>query len=82
MIDVGVTLKTLGWPDRCRTWFYVHGGKLDPKTWEIIVQAILKKASDALLDAIEEARMGAFQPDRENDELTHALKNPKDLGQT
>ena len=82
MIAAGVTPKTLGWPDRCRTWFYAHGGKLDPQTGEIIEQASLKEATDALLEAIQAAKAGAFLPDRENDELTRALKNPEHPGQT
>ena len=80
MIAAGVTPKTLGWPDRCRTWFYAHGGMLDPKTGEIIEQASLKEASDALLEAIKEAQTGPFQPERENDELTRALKNLEPIG--
>ena len=72
MIDAGVTPKTLGWPDRCRTWFYVHGGKLDLKTWEIIEKANLKTASDALLKAIADAQKGLFHPDRrERQAYTH-----------
>ena len=82
MIAAGVTPATLGWPDRCRTWFCAHGGKLDPKTGEIMVQASLKEASVALIGAIEAARTGAFQPERENDELTRALGNPEHLGRT
>ena len=72
MIAAGVTPKIVGWPDRCRTWFYAHGGKLDPKTGEIIEQASLKEASDALLEAIEEALTGAFQPERERTTSLHA----------
>ena len=82
MIAAGVTPKTVGWPDRCRTWFYAYGGKLDRKTWKIIEQASLKEASDALLEAIKEARTGAYQPERENDELTRTLKNPEHPGRT
>ena len=82
MIAAGVTPATLGWPDRCRTWFYAHGGKLDPKTGEIMVQASLKEVSVALIGAIEAARTGAFQPERENDELTRALGNPEHQGRT
>ena len=55
---------------------------MDPKTGEIIEQASLKEASDALPEAIEEARTGVFQPERENDELTRALKNPEHPGRT
>ena len=53
MIDVGVTPKTLGWPDRCRTWFYAHGREFDPKTGLVMERASLKEASDALLVVIE-----------------------------
>ena len=31
MLDASVTPETLSWPPRCRTWFYAHGGELDPK---------------------------------------------------
>ena len=55
---------------------------MDPKTREIIEQASLKEACDALLDAIEAAQTGAFQPERENDELTRALGNPEHPGRT
>jgi hypothetical protein len=46
-------------------------------TGQIIEKADLKTASDALLQAIEDARKGLFQSERENDELTRALKNPE-----
>jgi hypothetical protein len=45
-------------------------------------RASLKKAQDDLLVAIEEARTGVFTPNRENDELTRALKNPEHPGRT
>ena len=41
-----------------------------------------KNASQAILAAIEDARTGVFQPERENDELTRALKNPEHPGRT
>ena len=45
-------------------------------------RASLKKASDALLVAIQDARTGKYKPDRENDELTRALNNPEHPGRT
>jgi hypothetical protein len=81
-MDAGVTPVTLDWPPRCRTWFYAHGRKLDPETGLIMERASLKKAQDDLLVAIEEARTGVFTPNRENDELTCALKNPEHPGRT
>ena len=74
MIAAGVILATLGWPDRCRTWFYAHGGKLDPKTGEIIEQASLKEASDALLEAIEDAQKVVFQPERERERRAYTCR--------
>ena len=82
MLDVGVTPETLRWPPRCRTWFYAHGGELDPKRGNVSTRASLKGANDAILVAIEEARLGVFQPSRENDELTRALGNPEHPGRT
>ena len=74
MDGAGVTPVTRRWPPRCRTWFYAHGGPLDPKTGQVSKKACLKGAEDKLLDAIEDARKGVFTPNRENDELTRALE--------
>ena len=30
LLDKGVEPETLNWADRCRTWFFVVGGTLDP----------------------------------------------------
>ena len=80
LLAAGVTPVTLSWPPRCRTWFYGHGGKLDPKIGKVILKASLKGADQELLDAIAAAKKGLFKPDRENDELTRALKNPEHPG--
>ena len=55
---------------------------MDPKTGNVSTKASLKGADDAILVAIEEARTGVFQPNRENDELTRALGHPKHPGRT
>ena len=57
-------------------------GELNPKTGNVSTRASLKGADDAILVAIEEARSGVFQPNRENDELTRALGNPEHPGRT
>ena len=82
MEDAGVTPVTRNWPPRCRTWFYAHGGALDPKTCEVSRKASLKGAEQKIIDAIEEARRGVFTPKRENDELTRTLGNPEHPGRT
>ena len=82
MVAKGVIPVTIDWPDRSKTWFYGHGGKVDPTTGEIIAKANLKRASDIIIQAVQDARNGVFQPERENDELTRTLKNPEHGGRT
>ena len=55
-------------------------GKLDPLTGKVIEKASLKGADKELLAAIADAKKGLFLPDRENNELTRALKNPEHPG--
>ena len=57
-------------------------GELDPKTGKVSMKACLNGAGDKILVAIEDARTGVFQPNRENDELTRALGNPEHQGRT
>ena len=52
-------------------------GELDLKTGKVRTKACLNGADDKILVAIEEARSGVFEPNRENDELTRALGNPE-----
>src|ERR1043165_6411752 len=82
MIDRGVTPVTIYFPRRCRNWFFGHGGQLDPNTGEVMIKASLKGADQEILNAISDARNGIFIPERENDELTRALKNPEHPGRT
>jgi hypothetical protein len=48
----------------------------------VIIKASLKGADQEILNAIDDARNGIFIPERENDELTRALKNPEHPGRT
>ena len=40
----------------------------------------MEKVARDLVTTVEEAKEGTFQPQRENDELTRALKNPEHPG--
>ena len=82
MMDRGVIPVTIYFPPRCRSWFFGHGGELDPMTGKVKIKASLKGADQEILNAIVDARNGTFIPDRENDELTRALKNPEHPGRT
>ena len=43
----------------------------------LVVPKHMQEVSRNLVAAIDEIQQGTFQPQRENDELTRALKNPE-----
>jgi hypothetical protein len=76
----GIRPETSGWTLCVKTWFYGIGAKLDPGTGRCVFpKAILATPIAALKAAFEETREGKFHPDRENDELTHAIVNQNTL---
>ena len=79
----GITPATQNWSRRSRNWILGHGSSYDPKTGELIHnnEKIIVPHKD-LVAAINEGIEGKFHPDRENDELTKALKNKEHLGRT
>ena len=46
----------------------------------MVVPGNMEEVARDLVTAIDEAKQGTFQPQRENDELTRALKNPEHPG--
>ena len=83
-IAAGIRPEPATWTPRARNWFYGHGGTLDKEGRAIYNQ---KHKDDPLLpiddirNAVDDVAAGRFVPDRENDELTRALKNPEHDGQ-
>src|SRR3954466_390477 len=75
--DAGITPEPTTWNERTRNWFYGHGGTLDQDGKAIYNQSHI---DDPLLpiedirDAVRDIEAGRFIPDRDNDELTRALK--------
>src|SRR6185437_14200593 len=82
LLDRGIRPTTMNWPERSRTWFYGHGGSLDPLTGACIYGQKIQQAAQRLQEAIQAVAEGTFQPDRERDELTYALGNPEHPGRT
>ncbi|XP_073360097.1 uncharacterized protein [Aegilops tauschii subsp. strangulata] len=81
LIDKRIVLEPLEWTERANTWFYRHGGTLDPETGKCIyTKDQLATPIKALQDAFKDMQDGKFHPDRENDELTRSLGNPKHSG--
>jgi len=46
----------------------------------LVVPEHMQEVSRDLVTTIDEAQQGTFQPQRENDELNIALKNPEHFG--
>jgi hypothetical protein len=78
----GITLGMEEWPERAKHWWYGHGGSLDPAIGECVHRKKAFTPKTKLVKAMEDAQAGLIRVDRENDELTHALKNPEHTGQT
>jgi hypothetical protein len=78
----GITLGTEGWPKSAKHWWYRHGGSLDPATGECVHRKRTFTPTAKLLKAMADAQAGLIRVDRENDELTHTLRNPGHTGQT
>ena len=56
---------------------------MDPESGKcVFMKAQVKTPVTKLQEAINEAQEGRFHPDREKDELSKALKNPKHPGRT
>ena len=51
----------------------------NPTDGTLVVPGNMEEVARDLVTVIDEAKQGTFQPQRENDELTRALKNPEHL---
>ena len=83
LLDKGIELETINWPDHCRTWFFGAGGTLDPVSGKCVwTDEQMRIPVKRLQHYIDAAQQGTCVPDRENDELTMALGNPEHPGRT
>jgi hypothetical protein len=81
--EKGIEPETKHWPRRSRNWALGHGAVYDERTGKLVQKK--KQIAEPLRElskTITEVQDGTFQPDRENDELTKALKNKEHTGQT
>ncbi|RLN29371.1 hypothetical protein C2845_PM05G21040 [Panicum miliaceum] len=63
-----------------RTSWIEVSGRLSQEDGSLIVPLTMEEVARDLVTAIEDAIEGTFEPRRENDELTRALKNPEHPG--
>ena len=79
-MDKGIQQATWDWSERSKWWLFANGVTLNQTDGSLIVRGEMQEVARDLVTAIDEAKQGTFQPQRENDELTRALKNPKHPG--
>ena len=83
LLEKGIEPETRRWPDHCRTWFFAAGGTLDPVSGKCVwMDEQMRIQVKRLQHYIDAAQQGTFVPGREKDELTMALGNPEQPGQT
>lgn len=80
LMDRGIRPTTWDWPDRSKWWLFANGVTLNQLDGSLVVPEHMQEVSRDLVAAIDETQQGTFQPQRENDELTRALKNPEHPG--
>ena len=79
-MDRGIRPTTWDWPDRSKWWLFANGVTLNQLDGSLVVPEHMQEVSRDLVAAIDETQQETFHPQRENDELTRALKNPEHPG--
>jgi hypothetical protein len=81
--EKGIEPETEHWPRRSRNWAFGHGAVYDERTGKLVKKKKqIAEPLRELVKTIAEVQEGMFQPDREKDELTKALKNKEHRGRT
>ena len=80
LMDRGIRPTTWDWSDRSKWWLFANGMTLNQLDGNLVVPEHMQEVSRDLVAAIDETQQGTFQHQRENDELTWALKNPEHPG--
>jgi hypothetical protein len=81
--EKGIEPETKQWPRWSRNWALAHGAVYDERTGKLVQKKkqIVEPLGE-LIKTIAEVQEGMFKPDRENDELTKALKNKEHTERT
>jgi hypothetical protein len=82
LIDRGLVPESLDWPKRAKHWFFAHRGHLDLETGKVMYGERIQAIAERFYQARSVAQSREWQPNRDKDELTYALGNPKHGGQT
>jgi hypothetical protein len=80
LLAQGTIPAVIDWPELVKNWYYAHGGTINSEDGTLDYPPSLREAALEILKIIEDVRAGKVKVDREIDELTMALKNPKHPG--
>jgi hypothetical protein len=80
LIDKGLVLEFLNWPERAKHWFFAHRDRLDLETGKVMYGERIQAIAERFYQAHTVAQSGEWQPNRDKDELTYAPGNPEHSG--
>jgi hypothetical protein len=81
--EKGIQTEIEQWPKRSRNWTLGHGAVYDERTRKLVQKKKqIAEPLKELINTIAKVQEGKFHPDRENNELTKALKIKEHIGQT
>jgi hypothetical protein len=83
--EKGIKPETKHWPRRSRNWALGHRAVYKERTGKLVKKKNKEQFAEPLRELVKtitEVQEGTFKPDRENDELTKALKNKEHIGRT
>jgi hypothetical protein len=63
-----------------KNWYYAHGGTINSEDGTLDYPPSLRESALEILKILEDVRAGRVKVDRDIDELTMVLKNPKHPG--
>ena len=81
LMDRGIQPATWDWLDRLKWSLFSNSVTLNQSDGTLVMPEQMQEVARDLVTAVDEAKQGTFQPQRENDELARALKNPEHPGQ-
>jgi hypothetical protein len=76
----GTVPAVYDWPKRVKNWYYAHGGTINSEDGILDFPPSLREAALEILKTIKDVRAGGVKVDRDMDEPTMVLKNPKHPG--
>jgi hypothetical protein len=82
LIDTVLEPESVDWPKCTKHWFFTHKGSLGLETRKVMYGECIQAVVERFHQDRSIAQSGQWQPNRDKDELTYALRNPKHDGRT